>query len=142
MTLDEQIKDLVDTAKRVNGNIKITIKGDYNDADYAYLHETYSPKDFIDLEIDKVYKFFKTMANDTKVAYDAWFSSGDHTILNEISEDQRVTLENICNQKRIADRYKDFWIEGVDEFVPYTDCDDCEVHMINEATLELVIKKV
>ena len=140
MTLDEQIKDLVDTAKRVNGKIKITIKGDYNDADYAYLHETYSPNDFIDLEIDKVYKFFKTMANDTKVAYDAWFSSGDHTILNEISEDQRVTLENICNQKRIADRYKDLWIEGVDEFVPYIDYG--EVHMINEATIELVIKKV
>ena len=143
MTLDEQINNIVETAKACNGKIELVVKGDLNDADYAYTINQYTPDEFIEYEIDKVFKFYKTMANDWHEAEELWFSKHDDSLWNKVREAHNQTLEYICSKDKIANRYKDLWVEGLEEsFIPSGDCCEIQAHTIDDAQLKVVIKSI
>ena len=140
--IDEQINDIINTAKSCNGQIELIVKGDLNDADYAYTINQYTPDEFISYEIDKVYKFYKAMANDFKEAERLWFEEHDHSLWNEVSAAHNQTLEYVCNKDKIADRYKDLWVEGLEEgFIPSGDCCEIQAHSIDDVKLKVILKE-
>ena len=141
--IDEQIKDIVETARACNGKIELVVKGDLNDADYAYTINQYTPDEFIEYEIDKVFKFYKTMANDWQEAEKLWFDNHDDSLWNELAEEHKQTLEYVCNKNKIADRYKDLWVEGLEEgFIPSGDCCEIQAHTIDDVQLKVILKEI
>lgn len=142
-SIDEQIKDIVETARAYNGKIELIVKGDLNDADYAYTINQYTPDEFISNEINKVFKFYKTMANDWQEAEELWFGKHDDSLWNELVEKHRQTLEHICSKDKIADRYKDLWVEGLEEgFIPSGDCCEIQAHTIDDVQLKVILKEI
>lgn len=141
MTLDEQIKDIIETARACNGKIELIVKGDLNDADYAYAIEQWTPDDFIKYEIDKVFKFYKTMANDWQEAEELWFGKHDDSLWNELVEEHKQTLEHINNKDKIADRYKDLWVDNLG-YTPRGTCCEEEAYLIVDTQLNVVIKSI
>lgn len=139
--IDEQIKDIVKTARACNGKIELIIKGDLNDADYAYEIEQWTPDDFIKYGIDKIFKFYKTMANDWHEAEKLWFGEHDDSLWNEFREAHRQTLEHIHNKDKIADRYKDLWVDNLDYTPSGTICEET-AHTIVDVQLKVVLKEI
>ena len=141
--IDEQINDIINTARSCNGQIELIVKGDLNDADYAYTVNQYTPDEFISYEIDKVYKFYRAMAADFKEAERLWFEKHDYSLLDEINEAHNQTLEHVCSEDKIANRYKDLWVEGLEEgFIPKGDCCEIEAHSIDDVKLKVILKEI
>lgn len=113
MNIDEKLKEIIETAKTLNAKIELVIKGDCGDADYAYDISLYTAEDFEKKDIASIYKFFKTLADDTKNAYHEWFVNHNDTLLNEIATAQKRTLDF-----EIDDRYKDVYADSFEEFIP------------------------
>lgn len=141
MTIDEQIKDIVETARACNGKIELIIKGDLNDADYAYTIEQWTPDDFIKYEIDKVFKFYKAMADDWHEAEKLWFGKHDGSLWDEFREAHKQTLEHIYNKDKIADRYKDLWVDDL-HYTPNGTISEEEAHTIVDAKLKVILKEI
>jgi hypothetical protein len=141
--IDTQINDIVEAARSCNGQIELIVKGDLNDADYAYTINQYTPDEFISYGIDEVYKFYKAMADDFKEAERRWFEEHDYFLLDEINEAHNQTLERICDKNKIADRYKDIWVEGLEEgFIPSGDCCEIQAHSIDDVKLKVILKEI
>lgn len=142
--IDEQINNIVETARSCNGQIELIVKGDLNDADYAYTVNQYTPDEFISYEIDKVYKFFKAMVDDFKEAKRLWFEEHDDSLWDEISNAHKQTLEHIISKDKISDRYKDLWAEILydENFTPRGDCCEIEAHSIDDVKLKVILKEI
>lgn len=138
MNIDEQIKEIVETAKTLNAKIELVIKGDCGDADYAYEINSYTVEDFEKSDIASIYKFFKTLADDTKNAYHEWFKNHNDKLLNEVSAAQKYTLD--FEEDEVDDRYKDVYVDSFEEFIPsYA---DYSAHMIDAANLRIIVKEI
>lgn len=135
MNIDEQIKEIIETAKTLNAKIELVIKGDCGDADYAYEINSYTVEKFEKCNIAGIYKFFKTLADDTKNAYHEWFKNHNDKLLNEVSAAQKRTLDF-----EIDDRYKDVYVDGFEEFIP--NYADYPAHMIDAVNLRIVVKEI
>lgn len=136
MNIDEKLKEIIETAKTLNAKIELVIKGDCGDADYAYDISLYTAEDFEKKDIASIYKFFKTLADDTKNAYHEWFTNHNDTLLTEIETAQKRTLEDF----EIDDRYKDIYVDGFEAFIP--SYSECSAHMIEEVNLRIVVKEI
>lgn len=136
MNIDEQIKEIIETAKTLNAKIELVVKGDCGDADYAYDISLYTVEDFEKKDIASIYKFFKTLADDTKNAYHEWFTNHNDTLLTEIETAQKRTLD----LEEVNDRYKDVYADGFEGFIPcYA---DWPAHMIESVNLRIVVKEI
>ncbi len=142
--IDKQINDIVEAARTCNGQIELIVKGDLNDADYAYTVNQYTPDEFISYEIDEVYKFYKAMADDFKEAERRWFEEHDYSFWNDISKAHKQTLEHIYNKDKISDRYKDLWPEILCDhnFIPRGECCEIEAHSIVDVKLKVILKEI
>lgn len=144
MTIDEQIQDIVKTARIHRGKIELIVEGDLNDADYAYTINEYEPDTFLEYEIDKVYKFYKAMADDYNEAMHRWSAGQDWNMLHTIEKEHQKTLENILCKDKISARYATLWPKILydQSFIPNgTSCEE-EVRIITDVKLKVVIKEI
>ena len=73
---DAKINEMINKARAINGKIQMIVKGDMNDADYAFHISEFTPDEFAEWGRE-IYKGFRYIVSEVKIGREVRFEAGD-----------------------------------------------------------------
>ena len=131
---DANIKAMIAQAEAIGGKLQLIVVGDINDADYVYGVYTYTPVDFQNWGIDKVYKTFYKLVSDVRVGRETAFQAGDWGPLEEAEEMNKEFVRNVLGYEEGGEYALDKDIFS--DHIPH--CGEMWSHTIENVRLQVI----